>query len=143
MKHVRIKTFYTPMQALEPGETGDFSRSPQKPRLLMEFLAGRGLADYLKVVGDFAPFTDDDFRVAIPAEHCGSLLCGSSTAGQFQRLELDVGELADTVRYTNASLYQAIHAAIARPQQVTFSPTSGFHHARPKAGVASARSAVR
>ena len=40
------------------------------------------------------------------------------------------------MRYTNASLYHAIEHAVAHPEQVTFSPTSGFHHARPAAGSA-------
>ncbi len=43
-------------------------------------------------------------------------------------------QFADRVRYTNASLYHAIEHAVAHPEQVTFSPTSGFHRARPTGG---------
>ena len=119
MKHVRIRTLYTPMQALESGVTVDFSRSPQKPRLLMEFLTGRGLAGYLEVVGDFPPFTDDDFRGAHAAGYWEAFFAGRQRLASSNGLSRS-RELANTVHYTNASLYQAIHAAIARPQQVTF-----------------------
>ena len=43
-------------------------------------------------------------------------------------------QFADSVRYTNASLCHAIEHSIAHPEQLTFSPTSGFHHARPRGG---------
>ena len=133
MKDARIKTFYTPNQVLEHGATGNFSRSPQKPRLLMEYLAGQGLAGYFEVAGDFPPFTDEDFRAAHAAEYVDAFFAGRQPLASSNGLSWS-REFADTVRYTNASLYQAIDAAIARPQQVTFSPTSGFHHAQPEAG---------
>ena len=38
------------------------------------------------------------------------------------------------MRYTNASLYHAIEHAVAHPEQVALSSTSGFHHARPTGG---------
>ncbi len=40
----------------------------------------------------------------------------------------------ESVRYTNASLYNAIKHAVLNPQNVSFSPTSGFHHASPTSG---------
>ena len=133
MKATRIKTFYTPQQVLESGATENHSRSPQKPRLLMDYLAGQGLAGYFEVVGDIAPFTDEDFRLAHTAEYVEAFFAGRQPLASSNGLHWS-REFADTVRYTNASLYRAIHAAIAQPQQVTFSPTSGFHHARPDAG---------
>jgi acetoin utilization deacetylase AcuC-like enzyme len=133
MKHDRIKTFYTPKQVLEHVATGDLSRSPQKPRLLMEYLAGQGLASYFEVVGDFPSFTDEDFRTAHAPEYVDAFFAGRQPLASSNELSWS-REFADTVRYTNASLYQAIYTAIAQPQQVTFSPTSGFHHAQPGAG---------
>ncbi len=133
MKNPRIKTFYAPRQVLEYGAAENFSRSPQKPRLLMDYLAGQGLASYFEIVGDFAPFTDNDFCLAHTAEYVEAFFAGRQPLASSNGLSWSP-ELADTVRYTNASLYQAICAAIAQPQQVTFSPTSGFHHARPAAG---------
>jgi acetoin utilization deacetylase AcuC-like enzyme len=43
-------------------------------------------------------------------------------------------QFAESVRYTNASLYSAIKNAVTNPSEVSFSPTSGFHHARPSGG---------
>ena len=43
-------------------------------------------------------------------------------------------QFADSVRYTNASLFYAIERSFANPEIVQFSPTSGFHHAKPSTG---------
>lgn len=99
----------------------------------MEYLASEGLADFFELDGDFAPFNGEDFRLAHTAEYVEAFFSGRKPLASSNGLTWS-RELADTVRYTNASLYQAIRRAIARPEQVTFSPTSGFHHARPESG---------
>ena len=133
MKHPLIKTFYTPRQALAQSGTENISWSPLKPRLLVEYLKKAGLAYCFETSGDFAPFTAADFRLAHTAEYVDAFFAGQEPLASSNGLRW-TPELADTVRYTNASLYHAIRAAIDNPQQVTFSPTSGFHHARPTAG---------
>lgn len=45
------------------GETSE-SRSPLKPKLLLEFMEKQGLADYLELRNDFVPFSNDEFYTA-------------------------------------------------------------------------------
>ncbi|HNQ20279.1 MAG TPA: hypothetical protein PKI46_04370, partial [Bacteroidales bacterium] len=42
--------------------------------------------------------------------------------------------LVESLTYTNSSLYNAIKHSIENPEDVTFSPISGMHHARPNEG---------
>ena len=41
---------------------------------------------------------------------------------------------AESVVYQNSSLYRALRHAVMHPGQVSFSPTSSFHHANPSRG---------
>ena len=52
------------------------SWSPLKPRLLMEYLAAAGLDYCFERAGDFAPFSDDDFR---------TFSCNSSNSARIGR----------------------------------------------------------
>jgi acetoin utilization deacetylase AcuC-like enzyme len=42
--------------------------------------------------------------------------------------------LVEAVSYSNSSLYHSIKHTILNPDQITLSPTSGFHHATPSKG---------
>jgi acetoin utilization deacetylase AcuC-like enzyme len=74
-----------------------------------------------------------DFLLAHTPEYVDAFFAGRRPLCEPNRLAWSP-QFADSVRYTNASLYHAIEHAVAHPEQVTFSPTSGFHHARPAAG---------
>ncbi len=128
-----IHVFYRPEQVLASGGEGNFSKSPQKPRLLLEFLERYGLDRYFVRHGDWPPFNRDDFLLAHTADYVDAFFAGQHPHCTSNSLDWSE-QFADSVRYTNASLYHAIEHAVTHPEQVTFSPTSGFHHARPHAG---------
>lgn len=114
--------------------TGSYSLSPSKPAFLMAHLAQQGKLDLLDVEGEFAPYDQIDFLAAHTSQYVGKFFDGAQPAASSNSIPWSA-EFADTVRYTNASLYEAIKHANAHPETVTFSPTSGFHHARPYGGM--------
>ena len=132
MRHNKIVTFYTPKQVLKEGYTKNYSKSPKKPELLLKHFEENGLMDNFEIVDSFTPYTRFDFRVAHTTEYVENFFTGGPGA-QSNGLTWSK-EFADTVRYTNASLYNAIRNSILNPEEVSFSPTSGFHHARPTGG---------
>ena len=128
-----IHLFYRPEQVLAVDIAENFSKSPQKPRLLLDFLSRRGLDRYFVRHDDWPSFQRQDFLLAHTPEYVDAFFAGRRPLCEPNRLAWS-SQFADSVRYTNASLYHAIEHAVAHPEQVTFSPTSGFHHARPAAG---------
>lgn len=133
MRKQQIKTFYTPKQVLAQGRgSSNFSKSPLKPALLLSYLENHGLIQHLDIVDSFQPFTDDDFKIAHEESYISEFFGGK---GRCSTNNLSWSEqFASTVRYTNASIYEAIRNSIVNPDQISFSPTSGFHHASPKHG---------
>jgi acetoin utilization deacetylase AcuC-like enzyme len=128
-----IHVFYRPEQVLAVDSAENFSKSPQKPRLLLEFLARHGLDRHFVRHDDWPPFQRQDFLLAHTPEYVDAFFAGRPPLCKSNGLAWSA-QFADSVRYTNASLFHAIERAVAHPEQVTFSPTSGFHHARPAAG---------
>ena len=130
----KIKVFYTEKQVnLNKNIISTTSRSPLKPYLLMKAFEGTGIGQHLEVDGSFEPLTNEDFKKA----HIDSYVEGffNGTPGVCTRNSLPWSpELAASVRYTNSSLYNALRHAYLNPEQVCFSPTSGFHHAGPSGG---------
>jgi acetoin utilization deacetylase AcuC-like enzyme len=129
----QIHVFYRPEQVRAAESARDFSRSPLKPRLLLEFLTRHGLDSYFVRHDDWAPLERKDFLLAHTVEYVDAFFAGRQPLCESNELEWSV-QFADSVRYTNASLYWAIEHAVTHPEQVTFSPTSGFHHACPDSG---------
>jgi acetoin utilization deacetylase AcuC-like enzyme len=128
----RIHVFYRPEQ-VRKGDSGDFSRSPLKPKLLLGFLDEHGLGQHFIRHAEWEPFTREDFLLAHTPEYVAAFFDGKQPRCQSNGLSWSP-QFADSVRYTNASLYHAIAHSVAHPEQVAFSPTSGFHHARPEGG---------
>lgn len=127
-----IKTFYTEKQVLTKGAYSNYSKSPLKPKLLLEYLADNGLINNFEISGDFSPFKKTDFVIAHESRYVDEFFAGK---GRYRSNSLDWSKpFAETVKYTNASLYEAIKNSIDNPSEVSFSPTSGFHHARPDGG---------
>ena len=86
-------------------------------------------------IKDFEPFERDDFYIAHMGKWVDDFFDGTGKVMRRNLLGLKWSrEFAETIRYTNASLYHAIRYAIQHPENITFSPTSGFHHATPKTG---------
>ena len=132
MRSKVIKTFYSPNQVLEQGGASNYSKSPKKPKLLLEYLEDKDLLKNFEVTDDFKPFEIADFEIAHDPSYVEEFFAGkgrcSSNALSWSK------QFAESVKYTNASIYSAIKNSIDNPQEVSFSPTSGFHHARPTGG---------
>ncbi|WP_439882331.1 hypothetical protein ACSX1A_04020 [Pontibacter sp. MBLB2868] len=131
MKKNRIVTFYMEQQVDDQNGEGLYTKSAAKPRLLLNKLKAEGYAACLDI-REFAPFEQETFYLAHTREYVDKFFQGAE-------LPLKSGlawseNLATSVRYTNASLYHAILHAVLHPDELTFSPTSGFHHARPESG---------
>ena len=69
-KNPIITTFYNPAMSLEPGETGSYSMSPAKAKLLMEHLASKDLLAKFEIVSEFDLLQRDDFYLA----HTGGMI---------------------------------------------------------------------
>jgi acetoin utilization deacetylase AcuC-like enzyme len=126
-----VRTFYRPEMA--PPQRAGYSQSPQKPRLFMERGKQLGQSDWLDVDQDWQAFTAEDFSLAHEREYVDAFFAGQKPWAESNGLNWS-RELADSVRYTNASLYEAICASVVNPTQIALSPTSGFHHASPAHG---------
>jgi acetoin utilization deacetylase AcuC-like enzyme len=133
-KSSRIKTFYTERMSLEPGNENS-SHSPEKPKRLINYLNKNNLLKYFDIEDTFKPFELEDFYIAHHKDYVNSFFSDQPEKRYKRLLGLSWNKkFADTTRYTNASLYSAIYSSIKNPQNVCFSPTSGFHHAIPKKG---------
>lgn len=132
MRHLKIKTFYNPKQVLEKDSYSNYSKSPLKPKLLIEYLAKRGLLENFDITKSFDRFGNSDFEIAHTKKYVKDFFKGGPKASS-NGLSWNP-QFAESVRYTNASIYSAIKNSIVNPEEVSFSPTSGFHHARPDGG---------
>lgn len=133
MRKEKITVFYREEQVCQKDIQGkSFSKSPLKPKLLMEYLAENGFADSLNVIGNFRPMGKRDFKLAHTPKYVNNFYAGK---GNCRSNSLPWSrELVESVQYTNSSLYHAIKYACKHPEVMTFSPTSGFHHAGPGSG---------
>lgn len=132
MRNKKIKVHYSPKQVLAKDSDGNFSKSPLKPKLLLENFVAEGLGDQFEIVEDFTPYSNKDFKLAHTKGYVNSFFSGQKES-TLNGLDWSV-QFAESVRYTNASLHAAIRGSILEPDQIHFSPTSGFHHARPDGG---------
>lgn len=133
MRQSKIKTFYTPQQVCRVRiESGSFSKSPLKPMLLMAHLHENGFHEVLDICSDFPPFNKADFLKAHTESYVNDFFTGT---GRCASNSLPWSkELVNSVCFTNSSLYHAIKYACEHPSVITFSPSSGFHHAMPDSG---------
>jgi acetoin utilization deacetylase AcuC-like enzyme len=129
----KLRVYYRPEMVLENPDASNKSRSPQKPRLLLEYLERTPLAGHLDICGHFAPMKRADFCLAHRTEYVDAFLTGNSPLARSSGLAWSP-QFRDSVTYTNGSLYAAIRAACESPEQICLSPTSGFHHAVPHGG---------
>jgi len=127
----KLYTFYTEQQAIK--EAVGLSRSPMKPYLLMEKLKKSSLSDFLEVHSNFSAFSNEDFEIAHEKNYVEEFFDGIDPSASSNLLTWSRA-FADTVRFTNSSLYNAQKYAVENPSCITFSPTSGFHHAVPISG---------
>jgi len=132
MRTNKIKVHYNEKQVLAQDSQSNFSKSPLKPKLLLENFKEEGLIDHFDIVNDFSPYEKKDFALAHTKKYIKDFFSGT---GSYRSNSLAWSkQFADSVRYTNASLHSAVRGSITEPETVHFSPTSGFHHARPNGG---------
>jgi acetoin utilization deacetylase AcuC-like enzyme len=129
----KIKTFYTSKQVLKTDSKQNVSKSPLKAKLLLEHINKVGLMDHFDITDDFKPFDNEDFYIAHTKDYVHKFFNGIKPLCESNNLKWSK-QFAETVRYTNASLYNAIKFSIENPEKVCFSMTSGFHHANPYNG---------
>lgn len=135
MRDPRIHVFYRDELAIGGAAALSGSQSPEKPRLLLEYLDRHGLLGSFQIRADFEPLDRADFLLAHTPRYVEDFFAGEPPLCQSSRLPWSP-ELAESVRWTNGSLVNALRAACLDPARVVLSPTSGFHHARPDAGSA-------
>ena len=133
MRNPRIRTFYKPQMAINNHYEKNFSMSPAKPKIFMEHISKREKKDLFEIDEDFDPFSRDDFLVAHTIEYVNGFFKNISPYSSSSKL-VWTPEFAESVKYTNSSLYNAIKFSILHPEIVTLSSTSGFHHATPYSG---------
>lgn len=134
MRNNKIRVFYTPKMVLLKNMGRSYSKSPCKPMLLMENFEKEGLLKHMDVDGTFRPFRREDFLVAHTPEYIDAVLTGNDIHLRSTNSVPWSPELAETVRYTSASLYNAIKYSVENPATPCLATVSGFHHARPTAG---------
>lgn len=130
-----IKIFYR--KEMVPSDidmTMNSSKSPLKPQLILSRIITQGLWEgNFKVTNDWEPFSREDFLMAHTPSYVDDFFGGVEPVCSSNFLKW-TPLFADSVRYTNASLYNAIKTSVEDSSQICFSPTSGFHHATPKRG---------
>lgn len=127
-----IQVFYNTFQVLNQDSTSNYSKSPLKPKLLLEFIKKQRMSHAFNVRDDFQPFENEEFLLAHTPEYVHNFFSGTGNCSSNSLAWSE--QFADSVRYTNASLYNSIRHALIYPQEICFSPTSGFHHAGPNGG---------
>jgi acetoin utilization deacetylase AcuC-like enzyme len=118
--------------SLDPEKLTGYTHTPAKPRLMMEYLERKGLSEYFLIDENFAPLTKEDFYIAHTREMVDNFFDKGKTS-RILHIEWSP-EYAESVKYENASLYQAIRYAVQHPEEVCFSPSAAFHHANPTRG---------
>lgn len=134
-RNVKIVTFYNSKMALDEVVKENYSMSPNKPKLFIEFLKNKKFDKHLEIVSNFEPFNEIDFEIAHTKEYVNAVFNGVKPKCESSGLKWS-NNFLETLTYTNSSLYNAIKYSIQKPQNICLSPTSGFHHAKPNNGSA-------
>ena len=133
-KSQKIRTFYTEKMSLSI-KNDNSSLSPEKPQKLIDYLTENNLIDHFIFESSFRQYEKEEFYIAHNRDYVDSFF--SDELGRRYKTLLGLNwtkEFADSIRYTNASLFYSILHSVENPDVVCFSPTSGFHHAIPRKG---------
>lgn len=128
-----IRVYYNEKQVLQKDSDRNFSKSPIKPKLLLEYINKIGLNEYFQMRSKIEPFTKSDFLIAHKEDYVNAMFNGIKPLCESSGLKWSE-QFLESLTYTNASLFNAIKESLYLPEQVMFSPTSGFHHATPDRG---------
>ena len=116
-----MKTFYCPSMSTNSNES--FSPSASKPRLLLDYLKRHGTM--IDLISDFQCLSENELTLAHDPEYVRNVMNLKSSNGFGNKIP----EVTDTLPFTNASFCAAAIWALENKEN-TFSPTSGFHHAK-------------
>lgn len=134
MRFSKLRSFYH--EQMSPANLRGHNRcmSPRKPRLLWAYLRRMQLDQYFLRHQEFQPFSRDTFYLAHTRSYVDGFFAGEKKHTRGNNLQWSP-DFAESVRYTNAALYEAIKWAVANPREITFAPVCGFHHAQPAQGL--------
>lgn len=127
-----IKTFYSPKQVCHSNIDINYSKSPSKPEKMMSFLTLNKLDNHFDITSDFGVFDTKDILLAHTDDYVNNFLVGKGNC-ESNNLKWS-NEFKDSVLYNLSSFYAAIRNSIVNSDEVSFSPSSGFHHATPYEG---------
>jgi acetoin utilization deacetylase AcuC-like enzyme len=99
----------------------------------MNKINSMNLSSYFDIKNEFRPFTNSDFQIAHENDYIENYFNGIQPLAGSNGLQW-TSEFANSIRYTNSSLYHAQKYSLENPDSICFSPTSGFHHATPHSG---------
>jgi acetoin utilization deacetylase AcuC-like enzyme len=116
-----MKTFYR--DEMNVDDLDSFSPSAGKPKKFIQFLKRRGIE--LDLVSDFSPLTESEISLAHDLGYVQDVINLKVSNGFGDRSP----RIALSLPFTTGSFYYAAFYAIVNKEN-TFSPTSGFHHAR-------------
>lgn len=133
MYNSKIKIFFKNEMALQ-SKNNNFSKSPMKPKLFIEYLIDNTPFNERFVVDkEWKPFEKEMFEIVHSPVYVNDFFNGKKPLCESNDLDWSL-ELVESVKHTNASLYIAIHNSLDNPTYITHSPTSGFHHATYESG---------
>ena len=129
-KYKNIEIFFKKEMSVK-SDTG-YSPSPSKPHRFMNYLVEHydEYDKYFSINQNFKPFTNEEFYLVHSKKYVGNFFKGKDRTNSLDWSK----ELAESVRYTNSSLWNAIKHSIYKPNKISLSPTSGFHHATHERG---------
>jgi acetoin utilization deacetylase AcuC-like enzyme len=126
--------YYNPKQVLTDNIEKSKSKSPLKPKLVVEELQ-RIMGDKVKIKDDFEPYDYEDFLHAHTVQHVNYVYDFNQPGAL---LDSDIPwskNLVESLEYTNACLYNAIKHSINNTNDLVLAPVAGFHHAQPNNGL--------
>lgn len=130
----KIVAYYNSLQVLQENIALSESKSPLKPKLVMEDLM-KIASKYVEIKSDFKPFIKEDFYIAHMKNYVNEVFNFNQSG---KKLASDIpwsNELVTSLTYTSASLYRAIKHSIMHPEDLCFAAISGMHHAIPECGL--------
>ena len=77
MRANTIRTFYHPKMVLQEDHEDNVSKSPLKPKLLLEYLEQHALLHYFPIENTFAPLTKKDFLIAHLPDYVEAIFSGT------------------------------------------------------------------
>lgn len=124
--------YYNPKQVLLENIEKSKTKSPMKPKLVVEELQ-RSFGDLVKI-HDYEPYDYEDFLLAHSTAHVNYVYDFNQPG---INLDSDVPwseRLIESLEYTNSCLYNAIKHSIMY-NDLVLAPVAGFHHAQPNNGL--------